>query len=56
LTNTAVAETVFKEAAQGKKTINGMTAQQLKDYHLWTYEKLEAYLLKTVSKIFIQIL
>jgi len=53
LTNTAVAETKFAEAKNENKTINGMTAAQLKDYHLWTYEELEAYLLesnKTTNK------
>jgi len=53
LTNTAVAETKFEEAKKFNKTINGMTAAQLKDYHLWTYEKLETYLLesnKTTNK------
>jgi len=47
LTNTAVAETKFAEAKKGNKTINGMTAKQLKDYHLWTYEKLEKYLIES---------
>jgi len=47
LTNTAVAETKFEEAEKENKTINGMTAEQLKEYHLWTYEKLQDYLLKS---------
>jgi len=47
LTNTAVAETKFAEAKKENKTINGMTAQELKDYHLWTYGKLEKFLLES---------
>jgi len=47
LTNTAVAEKKFEEAEKGNKTINGMTAEQLKEYHLWTFKKLQDYLLAT---------
>jgi len=50
LTNTAVAETKFEEAERENKTINGMTAEQLKEYHLWSYERLEGYLLE-IGKI-----
>jgi len=50
LTNTAVAEKKFEEAEKGNKTINGMTAKQLKEYHLWTFGKLQNYLLNS-SKI-----
>jgi len=49
LTNTAVAEKKFEEAKNENKTINGMTAEQLKEYHLWTFEKLEKYLLSSVK-------
>lgn len=53
LTNTAVAKPKIDEAKKENKTINGMTAEELKDYHLWTYEELETYLLennKTTNK------
>jgi len=48
LTNTYVAEKKFAEARKENKKINGMTAAELEEYHLWTFEKLEEYLLKSV--------
>jgi len=47
LTNTFVAEKKFEEARTQNKTINGMTAEELEEYHLWTFEKLEKYLLES---------
>jgi len=47
LTNTYVAEKKFAEAREQNKTINGMDADQLKDYHLWSFERLEKYLLES---------
>ena len=52
LTNTFVAEKKFEEARNENKTINGMTAEQLEEYHLWTFEKLEKYLLDSVNLTF----
>jgi len=51
LTNTFVAEKKFEEARNENKTINGMTAEELEEYHLWTFEKLEKYLLDSVSLV-----
>jgi len=48
LTNTHLAESVFKEAKS--KKINGMTEQELRDYHIWKFDKLEKYLLESVRK------
>jgi len=45
LTNTHIAESTFKDAKQ--KKINGMTEEELRDYHIWKFEKLQDYLLKT---------
>jgi len=43
LTNTHLAKKVF-EKAQNQK-INNMTEQELRDYQMWTFERLEKYLL-----------
>jgi len=45
LTNTYLAEQKFAEAREENKTINGMTADELKDYHLWDFTDLQDYLL-----------
>lgn len=47
LTNTYLAEQKFAEARKENKTINGMNADELKDYHLWGYEDLLEYLMST---------
>jgi len=47
LTNTYLAEKKFAEARTENKTINGMTADELKDYHLWGMDDLLEYLLST---------
>jgi len=44
LTNTFVNKVKFKEAKDENKTINGMTEQELRDYHIWELERLQEYL------------
>jgi len=50
LTNTHIAESTFKDAK--KQKINGMTEEELRDYHIWKFEKLQNYLLETVNYFF----
>jgi tubulin polyglutamylase TTLL1 len=50
LTNTYLAEKKFAEAREENKTINGMNAEELKDYHLWDFMDLQEYLLE-IGKI-----
>jgi len=45
LTNSHLAKPIF-EAAKTKK-VYGMTEQELRDYHLWSFGELEAYLLES---------
>jgi hypothetical protein len=45
LTNSHLAKSVF-EAAKTKK-VYGMTEQELRDYHLWSFGELEEYLLES---------
>jgi len=45
LTNTHLAESIFKQAQN--KPVFGMTEQELRDYHIWSFEELEDYLLET---------
>ena len=43
LTNTALSKTIFNQAAENG-TFNGMTEAELKDFHLWNFQRLEDYL------------
>jgi hypothetical protein len=45
LTNTHLAQKRFDEAKN--KTVNGMNEAQLKDYHLWSFDRLRDFLLET---------
>jgi len=47
LTNTFLAEQVFAEVEKSNQTLNGMNADELKDYHLWDLEDLQNYLMET---------
>jgi len=38
----------IQEAKKKKQLINNMTEQELADYHLWSFERLQEYLLKSV--------
>jgi len=44
LTNTHLSKDKFAEAEANNSTINGMTAQELRDYQMWTFERLGDYL------------
>jgi len=44
LTNTHLSKEKFAEAEATNSTINGMTAQELRDYQMWTFERLGDYL------------
>jgi len=44
LTNTHLSKEKFAEAEANNSTINGMTAQELRDYQMWTFERLGNYL------------
>lgn len=44
LTNTHLSKEKFAEAEANNSTINGMTAQELRDYQMWTFERLGKYL------------
>jgi hypothetical protein len=45
LTNTHLAQKKFDEAKHN--TVNGMNEAQLKEYHLWSFDKLQAFLLES---------
>jgi hypothetical protein len=44
LTNTHLSKEKFAEAEANNSTINGMTAQELRDYQMWTFERLGNHL------------
>jgi hypothetical protein len=44
LTNTHLAKDIFAIAEEKGINLNGMNAEQLKNYQMWTFEKLEKYL------------
>lgn len=50
LTNTHLAKDLFAIAEEKGINLNGMNAEQLKNYQMWTFEKLKDYLL-SVKKI-----
>jgi len=47
LTNTHLSKDIFAEAKEKNITFNNMTEQELRDYQMWTFEDLSAYLLKS---------
>jgi len=44
LTNTHLSKEMFEKAEAENTTINGMTAQELRDYQMWTFQRLGDYL------------
>jgi len=44
LTNTHLSKEKFAEAEANNSTINGMSAQELRDYQMWTFDRLGDYL------------
>jgi len=44
LTNTHLSKEIFAEAEANNSTILGMTAQELRDYQMWTFQRLGNYL------------
>jgi len=44
LTNTHLSKEKFAEAEANNSTINGMTAQELRDYQMWSFDRLGDYL------------
>jgi hypothetical protein len=46
LTNTHLSKDIFAEASEKNITINGMNEEQLRDYQMWTFERLATYLYK----------
>lgn len=53
LTNTFLAMKKFKDINDTEnKVVNGMTEQEAKDYMLWSFERLENYLLESVITIY----
>jgi len=46
LTNTHLSKELFADAEENNKTILGMTADELRDYQMWTFERLGDYLYK----------
>jgi hypothetical protein len=46
LTNTHLSKDIFAEATEKNITINGMNEEQLRDYQMWTFERLADYLYK----------
>jgi len=47
LTNTFLANQKIADAEKNHVKINNMTQKELEEYHLWTFEKLQDYLLKS---------
>jgi len=47
LTNTYLANQKIEDAKKADKLINGMTEKELLEYHLWSFDKLEKYLLES---------
>jgi len=45
LTNTHLSKDIFAEVKEQNKTLNGMTEDELRNYQMWSLERLEAYLL-----------
>lgn len=47
LTNTHLAKDIFAIAEEKGINLNGMNAEQLRNYQMWTFEKLQNYLFKS---------
>jgi len=47
LTNTHLSKATFADVKKSNKTLNNMNEKQLRDYQMWTLERLEEYLLKS---------
>lgn len=47
LTNTHLSKDIFAEVKKLNKTLNNMNEEQLRDYQMWTLERLQAYLLES---------